>query len=214
MTNEKRPYRMTRRAELEAQTRQRITESAVELHGTVGPARTTISALAEHAGVQRATVYRHFPDEAAIYAACSAHWLAQNPFPDLAEWVAIEDVEERLDRAVSELYGHYRCNERMMANILRDEVAVPILTQTLAGYRQYLEAAREILMAGRPADGPTRRQVWAALGHVLAFQTWRSLGVDEGLEDREVVHLMSVLIANIMKADGNDETLEQRQIGR
>ena len=194
MTNEKRPYRMTKRAELERQTRQRITESAVELHGTIGPARTTISALAEHAGVQRVTVYRHFPDEASIYAACSSHWLAQNPFPDLAEWAAIGDVDERLERGLRDLYAHYRRNERMMTNILRDEDAVPVLTQTLAGYRQYLAAARDILLAGRHANGSTARQVRAAIGHALAFHPWRSLAIDQGLEDCEVVHLMSLLV--------------------
>lgn len=193
MSYEKRPYRMTRRAELEAETRRRITESAVELHGTLGPTRTTISALAEHAGVQRATVYRHFPDEAAIYAACSSHWEAQNPPPDLTAWAAVEDPDERLSRALLALYGYYRRSERMMTNLLRDESSVPILTELLGGFRQYLEAARETLMAGRSADGSTRRQLRAALGHALAFQTWRSLAIDQGLEDREVVQLMSRL---------------------
>src|SRR5438034_9663481 len=91
MTDQKRPYRMKRRAELEERTRRRITESAVALHGTVGPARTSISAVAERAGVRRSTVYRHFPDEPALFAACSAHWRAANPRPDLERWSAIED---------------------------------------------------------------------------------------------------------------------------
>src|SRR5918996_4055938 len=87
----KRPYRKRRRAELEDQTRLRITEAAVELHGRVGPARTTISAVADRAGVQRATVYRHFPDEDALFAACSGHWAAMNPSPDPSAWQAIRD---------------------------------------------------------------------------------------------------------------------------
>ncbi|HEV7255914.1 MAG TPA: TetR/AcrR family transcriptional regulator [Mesorhizobium sp.] len=194
MSDEKRSYRMTKRAELEAETRQRITESAVELHGTLGPARTTISALAEHAGVQRATVYRHFPDETALYAACSSHWEAQNPPPDLSAWAAVENPDERLDHALNELYGYYRRTERMMTNILRDETTVPILTQLLAGYRQYLEAVRETLMVGRSSKGPKHRQVHAALGHALAFQTWRSLAIDQGLDDAEVVHVMKLLV--------------------
>ena len=86
MTDQKRPYRMKRRAELEELTRRRITESAVALHGTLGPARTSISALAEHAGVRRSTVYRHFPDEASLFAACTAHWAAANPVPDIGAW--------------------------------------------------------------------------------------------------------------------------------
>src|SRR5919112_1013085 len=96
MTVEKRTYQKKRRAELEAETRRRITETAVDLHGTVGPSRTSISAIAEHAGVRRSTVYRHFPDEAALFAACSAHWEAANPPPDLAAWGVIHDPDERL----------------------------------------------------------------------------------------------------------------------
>lgn len=194
MKDEKRPYRMTKRAEAEAETRRRITETAVELHGTVGPARATISALAEHAGVQRATVYRHFPDEVALYTACSLHWGARNPPPDLARWAAIEDIDKRLEHALGELYGYYQRGEAMLTNILRDEAAVPVLTQMLGGLRQYLEAAREMLMAGRSTGDPACRQVRAVLGHALAFQTWRSLAVDQGLKDREAAYLMSRLI--------------------
>jgi AcrR family transcriptional regulator len=113
MADEKRTYRMKRRAELEAQTRLRITESAVALHGTLGPARTSISAIAERAGVRRSTVYRHFPDEAALFAACSSHWRAANPPPELAAWRAIADPDERLRVALRELYGHYRRTEAM-----------------------------------------------------------------------------------------------------
>src|SRR5919201_641746 len=100
MTDQKRAYRKKRRAELEAQTRRRITESTMELHGTLGPSRTSISAVAERAGVRRSTVYRHFPDEAALFAACTAHWMAANPPPDLAGWAAIEDPDERLRTAL------------------------------------------------------------------------------------------------------------------
>src|SRR5215203_7546514 len=101
----KRTYRKRRRAERELETRRRITEAAVELHGSVGPAHTTITAVAERAGVQRATLYRHFPDEGALFDACSSHWAAQNPLPDLTEWAAAADPEERLRVALSDLYA-------------------------------------------------------------------------------------------------------------
>ena len=96
MSDEKRPYRLKKRAAAEAETRRRITESAVALHGTLGPSQTTISALAEHAGVRRSTVYRHFPDEAALFAACTAHWMADNPYPDPEAWRAVADPRDRL----------------------------------------------------------------------------------------------------------------------
>src|SRR3954469_22389923 len=91
MSDQKRPYRMRRRAELEEQTRRRITESTIALHEELGPARTSISAIAERAGVRRSTVYRHFPDENALFAACSTHWRAANPPPNPRAWAATED---------------------------------------------------------------------------------------------------------------------------
>src|SRR5919106_1794877 len=94
--DKRRRYRKRRRAEQEAETRRRITEAAVRLHGTIGPAKTTVSGIAREAGVQRATVYRHFPSEDAIYAACTSHYNALHPPPDLGRWAAVADQEERL----------------------------------------------------------------------------------------------------------------------
>ena len=115
MTDEKRPYRMKARAEQQDDTRRRITESAVALHGSVGPANTSMSAVAEHAGVRRSTLYRHFADEAALFVACSSHWAAQHPLPDPAAWAAVDDPAERLRRALTELYAYYEGGEDMLA---------------------------------------------------------------------------------------------------
>src|SRR6476469_5926026 len=122
MPDQTRPYRMKRRAESQRRTRERITESAVALHGTVGPARTTMSAVAEQAGVRRSTLYRHFPDEASLFEACSAHWAAANPPPDLVAWSLVGDPGERLTQALGELYAFYGRTESMFENLLRDEV--------------------------------------------------------------------------------------------
>ncbi len=194
MADEKRPYRKTRRAQQEEETRRRITESAVELHGSLGPARTSIVAIAEHAGVRRSTVYRHFPDEEALFTACSSHWAAENPPPDLERLKAIEEPGERLRTALEELYSHYRRTEPMMEKVLRDESRMPVLTQMLGPYRAYLEAARETLMEGRGVSGSGRKRLQAAVGHALAFPTWRSLARDEGLADREVARLMRAFV--------------------
>ncbi|HSD78095.1 MAG TPA: helix-turn-helix domain-containing protein [Solirubrobacteraceae bacterium] len=195
MTDQKRRYRMRRRAELEAQTRLRITESAVELHGTVGPARTSVSAVADRAGVRRSTVYRHFPDEEALFDACSAHWAAANPPPDLASWAGIGDPDARLRSALGELYGYYRRTERMVDNLLRDEEVVPVVKARLGAYRGYLAAAHDTLLRGRPARGRARRRVAAAVGHALAFATWRSLAREQGLDDAQAADLMCRLAA-------------------
>ncbi len=189
-----RPYTKTRRAELEQQTRERITEAAVELHGSLGPARTTISAIAQRADVQRATVYRHFPDEDSLFAACSAHWRAQNEPPDLAAWAAIRDPAARLAVGLSELYAWYGCTERMLELLIRDLPVVPAV-QSQFRLPGYLDAAADVLLAGRPERGAARRRARAALGHAVAFETWLSLVRQQGLTSAEAIRLMERMTA-------------------
>jgi AcrR family transcriptional regulator len=195
MADEKRPYRKKRRAELEAETRLRITESAVALHGSLGPSRTSMSAIAEHAGVRRSTLYRHFPDEAAVFAACSAHWAQANPVPDLGAWAAIEDPERRLRVGLEELYGFYRRNEQMLANLFRDEKVVASVGAQFGAFHGYLDAARDVLMTGRVKRGRARARVSAAIGHAVAFGTWRSLVREQDLDDAAAADLMCRLVA-------------------
>jgi AcrR family transcriptional regulator len=195
MAVERRKYEKKRRAELEAETRRRITETAVELHGTVGPAHTSISAIAERAGVRRSTVYRHFPDEAALFEACSSHWEAENPVPDMGAWAAIDDPDERLRTALDELYAFYRRTERMMENLHRDEATVPVVAERFAGYHGYIAAARDLLMKGRQLRGRRQDEARAAIGHALSFPTWQSLTRDQGLDDDQAAELMCRLAA-------------------
>jgi AcrR family transcriptional regulator len=193
VSNEKRPYRKKQRAEDEERTRQRITEATVALHETVGPLHTTVKAVAERAGVQRATVYRHFPDEQTLYAACSAHWLERRPPPDPAPWAAIADHEERMRTALQAMYGFYRDSEPMMANVYRDEPYVDVLQRLLVPMRAQLSAIGELLMKGRRERGRRRVVVAAAIAHAVDFEAWRSLARG-GLDDDEVVELMVGLV--------------------
>ena len=201
--NPKRPYRMRRRAEAQEDTRRRIAASAVALHGTVGPARTSISAVAEHAGVRRSTVYRHFPDEAALFDACTAHWAAANPAPDLAAWAAIDPPNARLAVALPELYAFYGRTEPMLTNLLRDEQAVPLVAHHFAGFRAYLATAGETLMAGRDLPAAARRRTRAALGHAVAFSTWKSLVREQQLSERDALALMRALVAVNSRTTGS-----------
>jgi AcrR family transcriptional regulator len=194
MAAEIRKYEKKRRAELEAETRRRITETAVELHGTIGPARTSISAIAKRAGVRRSTVYRHFPDEAALIGACSSHWAAANPVPDMAAWGSIEDPDRRLRTALDELYAYYRHTDQMMDNLHRDELTMPVIAQHLAPYHQYMAALRDLLMRGRSVRGRRRDEARAAVGHALAYTTWRSLTREQELTDGQAVALMCGLV--------------------
>jgi len=195
MSEQKRKYEKKARAEAEAQTRRRITESAVELHGTLGPARTTMSAVADHAGVRRSTLYRHFPDERSLFGACSAHWAGENPPPDVGAWAAIDDPAARLDAALSDLYAYYRRTEGMMDKLLRDAPSVKIVGELMGGYRALLDEAVEILARGRGLRGNAAKRSRAAIGHAVAFRTWQDLSHEQGLDDAAAVELMSRFVA-------------------
>jgi len=194
MADQKRPYRMKRRAELEEETRRRITESAVSLHEKVGPAQTSITAIADLAGVRRSTVYRHFPDEDTLFAACSSHWRALNPPPDLATWASIADPGERTEAALGELYAFYGRTRRMYESLLRDEALVPSVRRRLRDFHAYLQAAGDLLLAGRGLRGRAARQTRAAVGHALAFPTWHSLTQEQALGQDDAVALMCALV--------------------
>jgi AcrR family transcriptional regulator len=197
MSNERRPkrrYELKKRADEMAETRRRITEAAVELHGTVGPARTTLSAVAERAGVQRHTVYRHFPSEEALFEACSTHYMTANPLPEVDSWRAIGDPRARLERALDELYGYYERTGTMFGNVLRDAELVDALRPTLVPLEDFLDEAVVVLAAGRSNRGRKRTVLVAALRHALDFQTWRSLTGSGRITRGEAVALVGALV--------------------
>ena len=189
-----RTYRKRVRAEQEEATRERITAAAVKLHGTIGPAKTTVSALAEEAGVQRATVYRHFPDEVALFAACTAHYWTSHPLPDIESWKAITDRGERLRHALANFYAFYTENEAMLEKTSRDAHLVEAMNEPREAFRGFVEAAAGILMAGRPERGAARRRTSAAVAHALSFQTWQSLTSTQGLSNAEAVAVMVAMV--------------------
>lgn len=189
MSNEKRTYRLKKRAEDMADTRRRITEAAVELHGSVGPAHTTISAVAERAGVQRHTVYRHFPTEADLFAACSSHYVEANPYPDPAPWRAIEDPRERLAAALGELFAYFERTEQMWTRVYRD-MDMPVVQSAMQSMAAYYDDVVAVLARGRRR----RRALTAALRHGTSFATWRSLVHEGGLSRAQGVELISALV--------------------
>jgi AcrR family transcriptional regulator len=197
-----RKYELKRRAARQEETRQRIVEATVALHQTVGGAGATISAIAALAGVERPTVYRHFPDERALLTACTGHYLALNPPPDPATWRGLVDPRERLRVALAAVYAFHRRTEQMMAHAMQDVETMPTLREVLAPYFAYWEAVRETLLVGWPCTGDRGGWVRAAIGHALDFRTWRSLVREQGLEDGEVVELMAALVAAAVSAAG------------
>ena len=197
MSDEKRRYKKRRRAELEEQTHLKITESAVALHGTIGPAQTTISAIADLAGVRRSTVYRHFPDDDALFTACSSHWLQQNPLPNPAVWAEIGDMQDRRRVALCELYRYYRSAGEMFRNILRDEADIPALKRVLVGFHAYFDSIEKLLLGAES----TNPRATAVVGHAIAYSTWRSLALGRGLGDDDCADLMCTLAGIVDAAE-------------
>ena len=198
---EKRKYELRKRAERLDETRRRITEATVELHRTVGPASTRISEVARRAGVQRMTVYNHFPDEASLLAACSAHWRALHPNPDPAAWLAVEDSGERLRLGLRELYAWYRETEPMTANVLRDAAIVPALGALVErGLGGYLREVHRVLTEPIHARGGRRERIDAAARAAVDFHVWRALAPLGDVDAAELAAGMVELAANSSSA--------------
>lgn len=185
-----RAYQKTKRAEREAETRRRIVEATVALHTSVGPARTTISAIAAKAGVQRHTVYSHFPEEDTLFAACTSHWASLHPFPRAESWDAAIDPVERFALAMRNIWAWYADVESDLEFVLRDADLVPAVRVDLDRYAERLTDIADRLAARLGGAGTIR----AAVGHALAFETWRSLVRREGLTIDEAVAAMLTLV--------------------
>ena len=198
-----RPYRKTQRARQEAETRLRITEAAVELHRTLGPAYTKVTDVAELAGVSRMTVYNHFPTEVDLFVACSTHWATDNPFPDPERWASIDDPSERLLSALSELYGWYGLKEDMLGKVFRDTPILPPLAEVMEKlWSAYVDELVRTLACGWPVAGAPDKVredgvLESALRLVVDFGTWRVL-TEAGLDDGRAAELTARLVSGAL----------------
>ena len=190
-----RTYDMKRRAERQEETRQRIVEAAVELHTTLGPARTTVQAVAERAGVTRPTVYAHFPDARSLLLACSGHVAETTPPPDPSAWASIADPVERLRAVLGAVYGYYTEHEQLLDNVQRDAAVMPVVAEVSEYRSRYLVELRDALLPGWPARGSARARLKRAVGHALEFRTWQSLVRRQGCSQAEAIELMVALAA-------------------
>ena len=176
-------------------------EAAVELHSTIGPSRTSFSAVARQAGVTRPTLYAYFPDEQTLFAACSAHGLAIDPPPDPLRWADVADPSERLRLVLTEMYAYFRRNAGRIGNIERDAPFMKMPDfggRTIQGERRRLA---EQIASAFPVTGQTQRLVKAAVRHALEFGTWRTLTQPDDLSDADAVDLMLGLVEHAMRTD-------------
>ncbi|MEE4238868.1 MAG: TetR/AcrR family transcriptional regulator [Anderseniella sp.] len=197
--NRKRNYTLRKRAESQEETRQRIVEAAMHLHEELGPRATTISAIADRAGVQRLTVYRHFPDENAIFAACTAHWSYLNPPPGAAAWTDLADPAERARTALEAYYRYYRGVERMLSASHLDAPFVPALQEPVQKMQHALSQVADDIVTAFP--GTAQPGLEATVHHAFAFTTWVSLKA-QGLNDTEMASLVTTWIVSASQAGG------------
>jgi AcrR family transcriptional regulator len=189
-----RTYELKQRAERQQETRRRIVEAAVELHAMVGPSRTTVTAIAERAGVTRPTVYAHFPDDRSLFQACSGHVRATVPPPDPTSWRSISDPGERLETALRDLYGYYEHLEPLLENVQRDAAVMPIVAEMNAYRVRYLEQICDLLLEAWTTRRGARAGLRRAIGHALEFRTWQSLVRRQGCRTNEAVQLMLTFV--------------------
>ena len=194
----KRRYELKARAESQRRTRERIVEATMELHREVGPAKTTVAEIARRAGVQRLTVYNHFPEDLELFVACQAHWMELHPLPDLAGALSEPDPERRVRAALHGLYGWYRGTQSMAEKVQRDRGAVPqldgLLSQTADAN---LDGLADALAAGFKLSGRGTERMRALLRLALDFWTWRRLSRD-GLDDDDAAALMTRAAAGFL----------------
>ncbi len=194
----KRKYDLKKRAQQQEQTRQRIVEAATELHQELGPRSTTISAVAERAGVQRLTVYRHFENETALFQACLSHWLELNPPPDPHDWSEVSSPEEHTRVALQAMFRYYRKTEAMWTRVYQDLEETPALQEQMAGVAEYLLQVRNDLLRAWKPQGSQRRDVRVTLDHCLRFATWQSLK-EQGFSDKAMAALTMRWISAVME---------------
>lgn len=188
-SSSKRSYRKTTRAKQEEQTRQRITEAVVELHRTVGPAQTTISDIASLAGVGRVTVYKHFPDDSAMFRACGDHWIAKNPPPDFSQALTERNESQRAAGVIRLLYAYYHHTYDMMGKVMRDAKTMPALAEVVEnGWMQLLQSLEDALMpAGK--HGESARRYRATLRVAMDIDTWHTIS-EMGIDNESATELV------------------------
>jgi AcrR family transcriptional regulator len=193
-----RKYELKTRAEQQERTRQGIAQAAAELHEKLGPAQTTVAEIARRAGVSRLTVYKHFPDNAALYPACSAHYLAEHPLPDFQSALAPEDPADRVRSVLDAVYaGWYRGSPSMLRNLQRDRGSDPALDEFMRNNSDAaLGGIADALVAGFELSGDRAARLRSVIRLALDFWTWERL-TTEGLDDEQAAAVMTDAVAAV-----------------
>jgi AcrR family transcriptional regulator len=197
----KRKYTLKQRARQQEETRQRIVRATMALHEEIGPRETSVSAIAQRAGVQRLTVYRHFPDEGSLFQACTATWFDENPPPD-PDNCRDDDPAVFTRRTLAALYGYYRANARMWRGAYRDVEDVEALQAPMAEFTRFLDLTRDRLTGAWAPPETNEAAVRATIGHALRFSTWVSLD-EQRLNDGAAADLVTRWLEALRAADAS-----------
>lgn len=189
---------MTNRADNITETRRRIVEATVKLHGTVGLAAASIAAIAAEAGVTRLTVYRHFAGRLELFEACTAHWMSSQKPPDPEGWAAIDDPEQRLRTGLADLYRFYRDGAQMLTWVHRDWHTIPDELRTRLETRD--ADWRDVLAEPFDVTEPVPHRLHAVLGHAMGFPTWQSLCQQQCLSNDDAVDVMVALVLAVAQS--------------
>ena len=191
-------YQQRARAAGRARTRDQILDAALALHEEVGFAATTIAAIADRAGVQRLTVYRHFPDDRLLVDSCAARWRASHPAP-ADSWSAIADPRQRVRIALDALYGYYATAAPTLAQLLRERERIPLVGSWLESHDRLIANLRDGLGEGWGLSGRPRAWLDAFVAHALSVDSWRSLVQDAGLSPADAARLMARSVADLAR---------------
>jgi AcrR family transcriptional regulator len=195
-TPRKRKYELKARAESQARTRERIVQATMELHQEVGPAKTTVAEIARRAGVQRLTVYNHFPEDADLFGACQAHWMSLHPLPDLSAALTLQSPAARFRAVLREFYGWYRKGAPMTEKIQRDRGAIPALDALMRRTSDArLADLAQVLAKGFDVRGRRAERQRTLIRLALDFWTWRRLAL-EGLDDEAATEIMTEAVVS------------------
>jgi AcrR family transcriptional regulator len=190
---DKRNYKLNKRADSLSNTRQKIVEATMQLHEELGPRNTTISAIAERAGVQRLTVYRHFEDEVALFQACTSHWLYLNPPPNPSDWMSETIPEKRFSLALLAIYEYYSATQRMWLVSYRDVGEVTALQIPMTEFESYLNAIKLELIKAFNCTFIQEKKLMLLTGLALHFTTWSNLDIQKVSDPDKVTFIVSCL---------------------
>ena len=194
-----RRYRSDRRQAGVDETRRRIVGAAVALHAEQGAMATSFAQVAKRADVAVPTVYKHFPNQAALLQSCTGHVFACSPALGPEIYRGLATAEARLAALAKAAFAVHRFQAPWMRRGIHEAALMPdlakIVDEARSQFRRLVALALEPRFAGRPPAG-----LVALIEILLGFSAWQRLAEEAGLsqsgaEERAAAALFALLRA-------------------